>query len=51
MGDYYLQMQLRWEGGGGYLKINGTKYQLKQCHWHTPSEHTINGKRYCLAYI
>ncbi|XP_009782909.1 bifunctional monodehydroascorbate reductase and carbonic anhydrase nectarin-3-like [Nicotiana tabacum] len=41
-------MMLRWEGGGGYLKINGTKYQLKQCHWHTPSEHTINGKRFNL---
>ncbi|OIT33506.1 PREDICTED: bifunctional monodehydroascorbate reductase and carbonic anhydrase nectarin-3-like [Nicotiana attenuata] len=41
-------MMLRLEGGGGYLKINGTQYQLKQCHWHTPSEHTINGKRFNL---
>lgn len=41
-------MMLRWEGGAGYLKINGTLYQLIQCHWHTPSEHTINGKKFNL---
>ncbi|XP_060197064.1 bifunctional monodehydroascorbate reductase and carbonic anhydrase nectarin-3-like [Lycium barbarum] len=41
-------MMLRWEGDAGYVKINGTQYQLKQCHWHTPSEHTINGKRFNL---
>nr|UIE54579.1 Nec5 [Jaltomata herrerae] len=31
---------------GGYLNINGTQYQLKQVHWHSPSEHTIDGKRF-----
>uniref|UniRef100_A0A3Q7H3M4 Carbonic anhydrase n=1 Tax=Solanum lycopersicum TaxID=4081 RepID=A0A3Q7H3M4_SOLLC len=39
-------MQLRWDGDSGYLKINETQYQLQQIHWHTPSEHSINGKRY-----
>ncbi|XP_060174240.1 bifunctional monodehydroascorbate reductase and carbonic anhydrase nectarin-3-like [Lycium barbarum] len=38
-------MMLRWDDGG-YLRINGTQYQLKQIHWHTPSEHTIDGKRF-----
>ncbi|XP_060174236.1 bifunctional monodehydroascorbate reductase and carbonic anhydrase nectarin-3-like [Lycium barbarum] len=38
-------LMLRWDDGG-YLKINGIQYQLKQVHWHTPSEHTINGKRF-----
>ncbi|MCE2055285.1 hypothetical protein HAX54_042331 [Datura stramonium] len=39
-------MMLRWDGDAGYLKINGTQYQLQQVHWHTPSEHTIDGKRF-----
>ncbi|KAL2488713.1 Alpha carbonic anhydrase 7 [Forsythia ovata] len=39
-------MMLRWEGGAGSIHINGTKYQLKQAHWHSPSEHTLNGKRF-----
>ncbi|CAJ2654467.1 unnamed protein product [Trifolium pratense] len=30
------------------LQINGTRYILKQLHWHSPSEHTINGKRFDL---
>ncbi|KAK6776602.1 hypothetical protein RDI58_027603 [Solanum bulbocastanum] len=41
-------MMLRWEGGAGHIKINGTKYQLNQAHWHSPSEHTINGRRFDL---
>lgn len=28
-----------------YLQINGTQYVLKQLHWHSSSEHTIDGKR------
>lgn len=43
-----LLMKLRWEGGAGHIKINGTQYQLNQAHWHSPSEHTINGKRFLL---
>ncbi|TYK25161.1 alpha carbonic anhydrase 7-like [Cucumis melo var. makuwa] len=37
-----------WEGNAGSIEINGTQYFLKQTHWHSPSEHTINGKRYDL---
>ncbi|KAK9058603.1 hypothetical protein SSX86_023445 [Deinandra increscens subsp. villosa] len=41
-------MMLRWMGGAGHIHINGTEYQLDQLHWHTPSEHTVNGRRYNL---
>ncbi|KAI9195101.1 hypothetical protein LWI28_011644 [Acer negundo] len=41
-------MMLKWEGGAGSLNINGTEYVLNQCHWHSPSEHTINGQSYDL---
>ncbi|XP_016649688.1 PREDICTED: alpha carbonic anhydrase 7-like [Prunus mume] len=37
-----------WEGDAGSISINGTDYILRQCHWHSPSEHSINGKRYDL---
>ncbi|KAB5561719.1 hypothetical protein DKX38_006676 [Salix brachista] len=39
-------MMLKWERGAGTIQINGTEYILNQCHWHSPSEHTINGKKY-----
>ncbi|KAI3471626.1 hypothetical protein Pfo_028276 [Paulownia fortunei] len=33
-----------WEGDAGGVVINGTEYKLLQCHWHTPAEHTVDGK-------
>ncbi|OAY66012.1 Alpha carbonic anhydrase 7 [Ananas comosus] len=41
-------IMLQWEDDAGALWINGTNYDLKQLHWHSPSEHTINGQRYSL---
>ncbi|XP_010050530.2 alpha carbonic anhydrase 7 [Eucalyptus grandis] len=42
-------ISLQWDtGNAGSIKINGTEYFLQQCHWHSPSEHTINGRRYAL---
>ncbi|WZZ56812.1 hypothetical protein YC2023_056919 [Brassica napus] len=43
-------IMLEFEGGnaGIGITINGTVYQLQQLHWHSPSEHTINGKRFVL---
>ncbi|GMP98798.1 hypothetical protein CsSME_00046542 [Camellia sinensis var. sinensis] len=41
-------MKLEWDDGAGHMEINGTEYELKQCHWHSPSEHTINGRRFDL---
>ncbi|KMT06783.1 hypothetical protein BVRB_7g159420 [Beta vulgaris subsp. vulgaris] len=32
--------------GRGELIIDGRTYKLKQMHWHTPSEHRLNGVQY-----
>ncbi|KAL5546070.1 hypothetical protein UlMin_005757 [Ulmus minor] len=37
-----------WLGDAGSIQINGTNYALKQCHWHSPSEHSINGRKFDL---
>lgn len=44
--------QLKFKGGNGGIGITvgGTKYKLQQLHWHSPSEHRINGKRYVYSY-
>lgn len=39
-------IRLRWKGG--FLHIDGILYELHEAQFHTPSEHTINGKRYPL---
>ncbi|XP_071719377.1 carbonic anhydrase Nec1-like [Rutidosis leptorrhynchoides] len=39
---------IHWEGNAGSIEINRTIYELKQAHWHSPSEHTINSKTYSL---
>ncbi|XP_051138672.1 alpha carbonic anhydrase 4-like [Andrographis paniculata] len=35
-------VEVEWKGDAGGIVINGIKYKLVQCHWHTPSEHTVN---------
>ncbi|KAH1090536.1 hypothetical protein J1N35_017793 [Gossypium stocksii] len=37
-----------WSGDAGSITINGTTYRVVNCHWHSPSEHTINGTRFPL---
>jgi len=39
-------LQLRYEEGVGTVLVDGKNYSLQQLHWHTPSEHTIDGERY-----
>ncbi|KAI5680734.1 hypothetical protein M9H77_01961 [Catharanthus roseus] len=41
-------ISVEWGGDAGSLIMNGSEYPLKQAHWHSPSEHTINGRRYDL---
>ncbi|KAK2971109.1 hypothetical protein RJ640_024054, partial [Escallonia rubra] len=38
-------ISLKWVGDAGSVRINGTDYDLQQCHWHSPSEHTVYGRR------
>ncbi|XP_076937836.1 dioscorin DB3L-like [Bidens hawaiensis] len=42
----YNNIGVEWLGDAGGMEVNGSKYKLIQCHWHTPSEHTIDGKKY-----
>ncbi|CAN1256327.1 Alpha carbonic anhydrase 4 [Linum perenne] len=39
-------VELDWEGDAGGIKIRKTSYKLIQCHWHTPTEHSVYGKRF-----
>ncbi|CAN0907911.1 Alpha carbonic anhydrase 7 [Linum grandiflorum] len=39
-------VELAWERGAGTIKIGKTSYTLQQCHWHTPTEHSVYGKRF-----
>ncbi|KAI4373543.1 hypothetical protein MLD38_011659 [Melastoma candidum] len=41
-------IMLKWEQGAGYIRVNGTRYMLRQCHWHSPSEHSVDGRRFDL---
>ncbi|XP_022998888.1 alpha carbonic anhydrase 7-like [Cucurbita maxima] len=41
-------IMLKWGDGAGYIEVNGTQYVFKQCHWHSPSEHTVNGQTFAL---
>lgn len=33
-------------GAGSSIAVDGVKYELQQMHFHTPSEHTFDGKSY-----
>ncbi|PIA59109.1 hypothetical protein AQUCO_00400159v1 [Aquilegia coerulea] len=41
-----FNVELRYENDVGDAIIAGKNYTLKQMHWHSPSEHTIDGVRY-----
>ncbi|XP_066349718.1 alpha carbonic anhydrase 1, chloroplastic-like isoform X1 [Miscanthus floridulus] len=46
--DNVFNIALRFDddGAAGSVRIDGKVYRLKQMHWHSPSEHTINGQRF-----
>jgi carbonic anhydrase len=41
-----IMLKFHGDAGAGSLWINGTAYHLTQLHWHSPSEHSVNGRRY-----
>ncbi|XP_026427834.1 alpha carbonic anhydrase 1, chloroplastic-like isoform X1 [Papaver somniferum] len=44
--DNIVNIQLLFGNGAGAINIGGKQYKLIQTHWHSPSEHTIDGIRY-----
>ncbi|KAI3898850.1 hypothetical protein MKW92_043303 [Papaver armeniacum] len=43
-------ISLQWAvaGAAGSIQIDDITYVLDQIHWHSPSEHTVNGRRFAL---
>ncbi|KAI4363983.1 hypothetical protein MLD38_020130 [Melastoma candidum] len=37
---------VKWNGDAGHIVIDGTRFNLLQCHWHSPTEHSFGGTRY-----
>uniref|UniRef100_A0A0D9VGN0 Carbonic anhydrase n=2 Tax=Leersia perrieri TaxID=77586 RepID=A0A0D9VGN0_9ORYZ len=46
--DNVFNVALRYNDTAGTVKVDGKKYKLKQLHWHSPSEHIINGQRFAV---
>nr|ACN85335.1 unknown [Oryza meyeriana var. granulata] len=41
-------IMVRFDGDAGGVVIDGVAYRLRQMHWHSPSEHAVDGRRYDL---
>ncbi|RCV22418.1 hypothetical protein SETIT_4G219300v2 [Setaria italica] len=41
-------IMVRFNSNPGGVVIDGVAYRLRQMHWHSPSEHAVNGRRYAL---
>ncbi|RLN07429.1 alpha carbonic anhydrase 1, chloroplastic-like [Panicum miliaceum] len=46
--DNVFNIALRYNDTAETVKVGGIKYKLKQLHWHSPSEHTVNGQRFAM---
>ncbi|KAF3772918.1 Alpha carbonic anhydrase 1 [Nymphaea thermarum] len=44
--DRGFNVAVKWEEDAGVLSIDDKNYTLKSMHWHTPSEHTLDGMRF-----
>ena len=43
--------QVNWRWSPGDLVIGEKTFHLRQCHWHSPSEHELYGKRFELQSL
>nr|ACN85239.1 unknown [Oryza minuta] len=41
-------IMVRFDGDAGGVVVDGEAYTLRQMHWHSPSEHAVDGRRYDL---
>lgn len=41
---------VEWKGENSKIQINGIEYILRQAHWHSPSEHSIDGQRFAMEF-
>nr|ACN85249.1 unknown [Oryza officinalis] len=41
-------IMVRFDGDAGGVVVDGEEYTLRQMHWHSPSEHAVDGRRYDL---
>ncbi|KAI3742370.1 hypothetical protein L1987_60050 [Smallanthus sonchifolius] len=44
--DNLFNVAMNYDGNVGLLRMNGKNYSLVQMHWHSPSEHHLNGVQY-----
>lgn len=44
-------IQVKYPDHSGGIEVDGKKYNLKQMHWHSPSEHRVNGKQYVIYVL
>ncbi|EPS73716.1 hypothetical protein M569_01041, partial [Genlisea aurea] len=44
--DYKFTVGIEYPDGTGSIFVYGKEYKLRQMHFHSPSEHRIDGKRY-----
>ncbi|XP_071696819.1 alpha carbonic anhydrase 1, chloroplastic-like isoform X1 [Rutidosis leptorrhynchoides] len=44
--DNLFNVAMNYDGNAGVFRLNGKNYSLVQMHWHSPSEHHLDGVRY-----
>ncbi|KAL2487141.1 Alpha carbonic anhydrase 1 [Abeliophyllum distichum] len=44
--NYGFIVGMQYPNNSGILMVDGKKYSLKQMHWHSPSEHRIDGLQF-----